>query len=132
MQNQTMQISDQDIRLEIIELEKLRYQYLLNEQYDQFEALCHPQLMYVHTSGKVDDFEGYTSKCNQGFYKYSKAELSIERINIFESVAMVFGELKSEFLAGTDTKKLHNKILSVWVLTDGEWKFFAYQPTAIV
>jgi hypothetical protein len=47
-------------------------------------------------------------------------------------VATVFGELKSEFLAGTDTKKLHNRILSVWVKTEGEWKFFSYQPTAIV
>lgn len=127
-----MRNNDPSIKNQIIELEHLRYQYLLNEQYDQFEALCHPQLMYVHTSGKADDFAGYTSKCHQGFYKYSKADLNIERIDIFESVVTVFGELKSEFLAGKDTKKLHNKILSIWVLTDGQWKFFAYQPTAII
>lgn len=55
----------------------------------------------------------------------------IERVEIFDTVALVFGELKSEFLAGTDSKKLHNKILSVWVKFGGDWKFYAYQPTAI-
>ena len=123
---------DVSVEQTIAKLEHLRYQYLLNAQYPEFTALCHPELMYVHTSGKVDDYMGYTGKCNQGFYTYTKAELKIDRINIFDSVATVFGELKSEFLAGTDTKKLHNRILSVWVKTEGEWKFFSYQPTAIV
>lgn len=125
-------INHQLISQQISALENLRYQYLLKEQYDKFTALCHSDLTYVHTSGKVDDFLGYTEKCKQGFYKYTKAKLSIERINIFESVVMVFGELKSEFFAGADFKKLHNKILSIWIYDNGEWKFFAYHPTAIV
>lgn len=128
-----MNANEQDIRKTIIELEHLRYQHLLDGEYDKFTNLCHPELVYVHTSGKEDDFSGYTSKCNQGFYQYQKAELSIDRINIFgQSVVAVFGELKSEFFAGTELKKLHNRILSIWVQRDGEWKFFAYQPTAIV
>ena len=127
-----MQTTQHQVIEQVTQLENLRYQYLLNAQYDQFTALCHPELMYVHTSGKVDDFKGYTGKCQQGFYQYRKAELLIERIHVFDGVATVFGELKSEFLAGQDEKKLHNKILSIWVEHQGQWKFFAYQPTAIV
>ena len=113
-------------------LEQQRYQHLLNAQYDDFAALCHPQLRYVHSSGKVDDFAGYIGKCQNGFYQYQRADLDIERIDIFDGVATIFAELNSEFLAGEELKKLHVKIASVWVKHNDDWKFFAYQPTAIV
>lgn len=116
----------------IAELEKLRYQYLLDGNYVAFANLCHPQLSYVHSSGKLDDFAGYTSKCLNGFYQYDNVDLKIERVDIFDNVATVFSDLQSDFLAGGERKQLHNKVLSVWVQADGEWKFFAYQPTVIV
>lgn len=59
----------------ISELEQRRYQYLLTKRYDEFTSLCHPDLRYIHTSGKVDDFLGYTGKCQAGFYQYSVADL---------------------------------------------------------
>lgn len=127
-----MQTNNPTIGKDIAELEQRRYQHLLAGQYDEFRALCHPQLRYVHSSGKVDDYAGYTSKCDQGFYEYRVADLVVENVQVFDGVATLFAELKSEFMAGTELKKLHLKILSVWVLDDGQWKFFAYQPTAIV
>lgn len=116
----------------IHDLELLRFQFLLKRDYESFKNICHPDLSYIHTSGKVDNFSGYIGKCLAGFYQYQKVDLNVNRINIIDNVAMLFADLKSEFLAGNEEKKLNNKILSIWIQEHGEWKFFAYQPTAIL
>lgn len=120
------------IQEHISQLEHLRFQHLLNQDYEAFKSLCHPQLTYTHTSGKVDDYEGYLGKCFAGFYTYHHVQLDVNHIHLTENIALVFSDLQSEFTAGTDEKKLNNKTLSVWIKDQENWKFFAYQPTAII
>ncbi|GAA4417039.1 hypothetical protein GCM10011450_10670 [Advenella faeciporci] len=40
------------------ELEKQRFNFLVNKKHDQFARLCNKDLRYVHTSGTVDDVSG--------------------------------------------------------------------------
>lgn len=120
-----------ELQLQIANLEHRRFHHLLNQDYEAFKNLCHPKLTYTHTSGKVDDFEGYLGKCFAGFYHYHRVDLRVNHIHLDENIALVFADLHSEFTAGTDKKNLNNKILSVWIKEKDDWKFFAYQPTAI-
>lgn len=128
-----MQTSDKDKLIEeITHLENLRYQYLLTEQYDKFVELCHPDLRYTHTNGLVDDFDGYTTKCLQNYYKYIQVQLDIDNITSSDTLVLVFSNLKVAFFAGSELKEFNNQILSVWVKVSEDWKFYAYQPTPII
>lgn len=110
-------------------LEAARYNAILEQDYDAFDRLAHPSLIYTHSSGVTDTGGEYLAKCRQGYYVYHQIDHPIDFVRIIDDVALVIGEMNAEITVGGKPKTLRNRCLSVWKLTNGEWNFLAYQPT---
>jgi hypothetical protein len=123
----------------IRQLEDRRYDAVVAGDFTAFEALCHPELTYTHSTAVVDSLESYLRKCHDGHYDYHSIEHPVSAVRIIGDTALVFGEMKADLTAGGVRKQLDNLSLrlssclrtppAVWTKLDGEWKLLAFQPT---
>lgn len=112
-------------------LEDERFKSIVEKRYEDFAKLAHPDMTYTHTTGVTDTKDSYLDKLFGGFYDYKWITHPVNKIKVFGDLALVFGEMHSELIAGSVEKKLHNKSLAVWKKENNEWLFYAYQPTPL-
>ncbi|MCO8045136.1 nuclear transport factor 2 family protein [Acinetobacter bohemicus] len=112
-------------------LEEERFKAIVERRYEDFAKLAHPEMTYTHTSGVTDSKESYLDKLFGGFYDYKWIKHPISKIQIIGEVALVFGEMHSELVAGNIQKSLRNKSLAIWRKENNAWLFYAYQPTPL-
>ncbi len=113
------------------ELEDRRYGALVGGRLQDFERLCHPELVYTHSTGATDTLESYLEKCRGGFYVYHRVDHPIERIAVVGDVGLVVGEMHADVDAGGARKSLHSKVLAVWVRAGTDWRLLAHQGTPL-
>lgn len=113
-------------------LEKQRFQAVVDGDFNQFAALAHPELAYVHSSGTVDTVESYLKKCHSGYYVYKSIDHPIDEIRVYGESVLVIGEMNAEMIINGEARSLRNKSLAVWVKLGGHWKLVAYQATPIM
>ncbi|AUM69468.1 nuclear transport factor 2 family protein [Pseudomonas fluorescens] len=113
-------------------LEKQRFQAVVDGDFNQFAALAHPELAYVHSSGTVDTVESYLKKCHSGYYVYKSIDHPIDEIRVYGESVLVIGEMNAEMIINGEARSLRNKSLAVWVKLEGHWKLVAYQATPIM
>lgn len=116
---------------QIIKLENERFLSLVEKRYQDFANLAHDDLTYTHTTGVIDTKDSYLEKLKRGFYDYKWIEHPITKIEIIDNIALVFGEMNSELLAGNTHKILKNKSIAIWKKENNHWLFYAYQPTPL-
>lgn len=114
----------------ITTLETERYRAMVVGDYAGFARLCHPGLRYVHSTAEIDTLDSYLAKCLSGHYDYRRIDHPIDEIAFVGDIALVFGQMRSDLVAGGVAKTLDNLCLAVWRWDEGRWRFFAYQPTA--
>ena len=120
--------SDGDVAA-VVELERRRYDAVVAGDFDAFAAVCHPDLIYTHSSGGTDTLESYVAKCRDGFYVYHRIDHPVTRVVLHGDVALVSGEMNADITAGGVRKQLRNSCLAVWVRAGETWKLIGYQPT---
>lgn len=124
-----MKNADAATQVLIRSLEDQRYQAVLDQDYERFEALCHARLVYSHSGGNRDSLESYISKLRSGSLRYHRIDRSVEDVLIVGGTALVVGHMNAELSVEGHEKTLNNSSLAVWVNELGDWKFIAYQPT---
>ena len=112
-------------------LEDARYDALISGDHTAFAAMCHPRLLYTHSSGGTDTLATLLPKLEARFYVYHSIDHPIDRIVIEGDVALVLGEMNADITAGGVDKQLRNKCLAVWLRTGSTWQFLAYQPSRL-
>jgi hypothetical protein len=118
--------SDEDA---VLSAEARRYDAIVAADWDTFEACCHEDLLYTHSTAIVDTRDDYLAKLREGWYVYHWIEHPVDRVVIRDRVALVFGTMRAHITAGGVEKDLDNQSLSVLEQTDDGWKLLAYQPT---
>lgn len=113
----------------IRELEKQRFNYLINKQFDDFSALCHQDLRYVHSGGTVDDLPSYLAKLRSGYYYYQALNYDIANVIDMQAYVVVTGDLYAKLLFDGKPRTLQNRALSIWKKEGERLKFFMYQGT---
>jgi uncharacterized protein (TIGR02246 family) len=113
----------------IRELEDRRFAAMTAGDFDDFAAVCHPELIYTHSTGVTDTLQSYLDKCRSGYYVYHRVEHPVSRIVIAGDTALVLGEMNADLTAGGVRKQLRNSSLAVWVRHEGDWTLIGYQPT---
>ena len=116
-------------KLAILELEKKRYQAVLDGDLDAFRTYCHPRLVYTHSDGTRDSVDTYLDKVRAGFYVYRRIEHPAHDVVIVGDTAVVVGEMNADITTDGEAKRLANDSIAVWVRQEGVWLLLAYQPT---
>ena len=115
----------------VSELERRRYAAMVSGDFDDFAAVCHPDLIYTHSTGTTDSLESYLAKCRTGYYVYHRIEHPVTRIVVAGPTVLVLGEMHADLTVDGVRKQLRNSSLAVWVDQGGAWLLIAYQPTPL-
>lgn len=113
----------------IVELEDQRFDAMVDRDFDKFESLAHPEMMYTHSNGATDSLESYLQKCREGFYVYHRIDHPVGKVVVSGDTAVVLGSMTADITVNGNAKKLDSASIAVWARTDDGWKFLAYQPT---
>jgi len=112
-------------------LEAARFEAIVDGRWDDFAAICHPELRYTHATGAIDTRASYLEKLENGHYDYHYIDHTVEHTSIQPGTVLLWGTMTAELRAGAHTKKINNRTLTVWVLHDDQWLLLAQQPTPI-
>ena len=123
-----MSDADQDVEV-ITELERRRFAAMVAGDFDDFAALCHPDLIYTHSTAVTDTLDSYLAKCRDGFFDYHRIDHPITKVVVAGDVGLVLGEMNADLTIGGTRKQLRNSSLAVWVRDGESWKLIGYQPT---
>lgn len=115
----------------IVRLEAERYGAMVDGDWATFARLCHPELIYTHSTGSTDTLDSYLAHVTAGLTVYHRINHPIEKVVILADVACVLGSMIADITAGGADKSLRNKSLAVWVRSDSDWRFVAFAPTAL-
>jgi ketosteroid isomerase-like protein len=113
----------------ITELERRRFDAIVAGDFEDFAAVCHPELIYTHSTGGTDSLESYLARCRAGFYDYQWVDHPVTKIVVSADVVLVLGEMNADITAGGVPKQLRNSSLAVWVRDGETWKLIAFQAT---
>ena len=123
----TAPTAEQQIR----ELEDRRFAAMEAGDFDAFAAVCHPDLIYTHSTAETDTLDSYLAKGRSGFYDYHRIDHPVTRIVVVGDTALVLGEMNADLTAGGVRKQIRTVSLAVWVREAGSWRLIGYQPTVM-
>ena len=123
-----MSDAEQDVEV-ITELERRRFAAMVAGDFDDFAALCHPDLIYTHSTAVTDTLDSYLAKCRDGFFDHHRIDHPITKVVVAGDVGLVLGEMNADLTIGGTRKQLRNSSLAVWVRDGDSWKLIGYQPT---
>ncbi|MEV8148538.1 nuclear transport factor 2 family protein [Arthrobacter sp. NPDC080073] len=110
-------------------LEDQRYSAVLSGDLATFEELCHPGLVYSHSSGDRDSLRAYTDKLRTGALRYHRIDHKSEKVTIIGNTALVMLRMSADLTINGAPMTLKCTALAVWVNEADSWKFIAYQST---
>jgi ketosteroid isomerase-like protein len=113
----------------IRQLEDERYDALVRGDFDVFERIAHPSLLYTHSTAETDTLESYLDRLRSGYFVYHSIDHPIERIVIEGDTALVLGSMNADITAGGEDRQLRNLTLAVWIRRDDTWRLLAFHPT---
>lgn len=114
----------------ILKLERQRANAVMNQDFETFEKLSHPDLRYIHSTGTVDSLRSYVNSCRKGVYFYKEIRLPVDEIIVTGNTAVVFGRMEASILVDGRPKELDYPSIAVWAREQGRWRFLAFTPRA--
>lgn len=115
----------------IRDLEDRRYAAMERGDADEIESLCHPDLIYTHSTGMRDTRTTLVGQIRAGHFDYGPIEHPIEHLVIDGTTAVVAGRMRCRVRVDGEERELDNSCLAVWSQGRDGWLLLAYQPTPL-
>ena len=108
----------------ILLLEKI----MVHPQRDLLQDIASPDLVYVHSSGTVRDYQGFVKEFMEGQTKVTSAKFSDQSIQLIDKdLAIVRHRLVADSIKEGYPPIIDIIILEVWRLEKRKWKLLARQ-----
>ncbi len=116
---------------DIRSLEDRRFQAMIAADVPALEQLLGDQLVYTHSSARVDTKTTLIEDIRTKRLNYQKIERSQEVIQVYGGMAVVSGQARIELLAASGTMVLNLRYVDVWTKGAKGWQMVAWQSTPI-
>jgi len=120
-----------DARDEVAALEDARFKAMREQDWPTLDRLFSEALVYTHSSGVQDGKASYLAAMQEGIYRYFAMDVVSREVRLFGDTALAFSQVRTHLESRGLERRLDNKILAVWIRENGQWRFVAYQPTAM-
>ncbi len=122
-----------DITAEIAALEDLRWQLRIARKTDALEPLLHEGLVYIHSTGHVDDKASFLSGCREGLVEYHSVDYVLTNQLVHGDTVIVSARMKASLTAAGALRDVDNEMTSVWLRTESpsgrHWQLALCQAT---
>lgn len=112
--------------------EKRRCAAMVANDVTTLDALLDPRLQFHHATGAADNKDAYLAKMASGRIEYVAIRWEEERVTpLAADAALLTGRMITDVRVDGATKQLNNRVTTVWVRDDGEWRLIVFQSTPI-
>src|SRR5258708_2183825 len=119
-------MSDAD---EIRGLERQRSDAMIRADRAALESLFDDELVWTHSSARVDSKQGFIDTVLSGAVRYLKIEISDQVVRIHGTLAVTTGLAAMRALLKGEERDLFNRYTAVWSKRSGNWRMVAWQST---
>jgi ketosteroid isomerase-like protein len=99
---------------EIESLEDIRWSALTSADVAVLDALLAEDLVFVHSSGRVDSKQSLIEAVSSGSTRYVEADRTGQQIRVFGDTALVHGNASVRVRAGAGERERSMRYLAVW------------------
>ncbi|MED5611386.1 MULTISPECIES: nuclear transport factor 2 family protein [Pseudomonas] len=120
-----------DIRTELLALEQARQRALVEEDHAGLERLFADDLLYVHTTGLVQDRAQYLDYARHAV-RYLAVERGELRVRLFGDALALMSGPQCNLLqkrGGGEPVRAEGFATQLWVREDGGWRIAAFHGT---
>lgn len=114
---------------QILALEQRRFKAMCAGDADALDQLLHRDLMYTHSSGRVDSKASYTRGIREKHWDYQTIQSSNESVSVYGSTALVHCRLQIDLKLDGVPKTIDSVALTVWIEDAGRWQVAAVHST---
>jgi hypothetical protein len=94
------------------------------------QAILHDDLVYIHSSSRVDDKENFIASVESSVLDYHSFVLSdTHLIDVSDGVVLRGGVLETSVTARGNLMQLDNRFLETWVRAGDAWQMISWQST---
>jgi len=116
---------------DIVAREKAWAAAVTAQDFDALEGICHPELIYAHSTGAIETKADYMAKLRQGTARYDAIDhhKTTVRMHGKSAVAHSIVTMRGENAAGPFNNKL--MMIHFWVKDGKSWRLAAHQTTML-
>ena len=101
----------------ILQLEKQRIEAMMAKNADLLGKLFDDGLVYIHSSGRVDNKTSYLEALMGGKYNYHAFTCTNVKVRLYGDCAIVSGDAMIQV-----SKRLDVRFTNVWSRASGQWR----------
>jgi ketosteroid isomerase-like protein len=116
---------------ELHELENARYRAMVSNDLATLEQVLSDDLIYTHSSARIDSKQSYIESLRSGKVRYVSAERQQESFRAYGNVAVINGRMKAHAVVDGSEKTLNNVFTCVWVKNPQGWQMSSWASTPI-
>lgn len=108
-----------------------RVRALIEADYSALDSVLADDLVYTHSTAKVDTKTSYLEPLLSGRTRYRALDASDVQVRIYGNTAVITGAMRSLALVAGRESRTHMRFTSVWVQRDTRWQMVTWQSTRI-
>lgn len=126
-----MEFSESLAHQHIRTLEHQRYTHLLQADTEAYAQLCHPELSFLHSTGKMEGLESFLAPIRHGLIRYHWVDHPVRSITVIGATAVVTGDVKAGLSVRCEQVVLQNRIIATWVYDKEDWLLLSHAGVAV-
>ncbi len=97
------------------------------------DALLHDDLIYIHSSGNIDDKKSHIASVAEGTVVYEAfSQSDVRFVEADGNTILRMGSVRIAVVVRGNPKVLHVAFIEVWTKADGgEWRMISWQSTSL-
>lgn len=112
-------------------LEQRRYEHLRNGDAWAYSRLCHPHLIFLHSTGAIEQLQEFLAPIRNGEVHYQRVDHPIHSVTVVGSTAVVVRDVNADLSVQGDAITLRNRIVATWVYGELGWLLLSHVGTPI-
>ena len=116
---------------DIEQLEQRRFGAMTHNDFETLGQLLSDDLVYTHSTAKVDTKQSYIDSLKSGAVTYVEVERTDTRIRVYGNAATVAGQAVVHVKLNGEPREARIRYTDVWVQKDGGWQMVAWEATPI-
>ena len=117
----------QDVR----EVERRRIQYLTGGDLTQLERLLSDDLIYTHSSGRVESKAQFLAALRSGEMKYEAMDHEDVQVRVYGDTAVLRGRSRVKLKSKGEDRNFPLRFTLVYAKQEGQWRMVAWQSTRL-
>jgi hypothetical protein len=118
----------------ILHAETARRAALLGHDLGTLEILLHEDLVFTHTTGRVDSKDSWMTSRRANLLRYVRLEPSDVKVSASRDGGLLtcLMDMAMQRVSTGELIELNVRLTQGWLISNGLWKLAAYQATRVV